>query len=122
MLFRIALSEAGIDCDVSEIRDGGAALDFARRSGNALPDLVVLDLNLPKAGGKEILATMRANPALQATPVIVWTSSNARADREHFDNLHVARYVTKPPQIQDLARLGEAVREVLRSARSGAAS
>jgi len=121
LLFRIALSEAGIDSDVQEIRDGRAALDYVRQEGSGLPDLVVLDLNLPKADGREILTAMRANPLFQSVPVIIWTSSNARTDREHFDNLSVARYVVKPPEFEGLVRLGKAVGEVLHGAEPSAA-
>ena len=113
LLFRLALSDAGIDCELSEIDDGGAALDFVRKKEAPLPDLIVLDLNLPKASGKEILAKIRATPAFNPIPVVIWTSSNARVDRTQVEELGVARYLVKPPEFRDLARLGAAIKEIL---------
>lgn len=113
LLFRFALSDAGIDCEISEITDGEAALDFVHKEDASLPDLIVLDLNLPKASGKEILAAIRATPAFNPIPVVIWTSSNARVDRSQFEQLGVARYLVKPPEFRDLAPLGATIKEVL---------
>ncbi len=113
LLFRIAVSHAGIDCEISEISDGQTALDFVCEETACLPDLVVLDLNLPKASGKEILTMIRATPAFSPVPVVIWTSSNARFDRTSLENLGVARYLVKPPAFRELAPLGAAIREVL---------
>ena len=113
LLFRVAVSEAGIECDISEIHDGGAALDFVRKQTEELPDLVVLDLNLPKASGKEILAEIRARSAFNPIPVVIWTSSNASFDKAPLEALGVARYLLKPPELRDLAPLGVAIKEVL---------
>ncbi len=115
LLFRLAMADAGIDCEISEIDDGRAAIDFVRRNEAPLPDLIVLDLNLPKAGGREILATIRATPSFSPVPVVIWTSSNARVDRTQLEELGVARYMVKPPEYRDLAPLGEAIKEVLGS-------
>jgi CheY-like chemotaxis protein len=113
LLFRIAVSDAGIDCEISEIYDGQTALDFVCEETTQLPDLVVLDLNLPKASGKEILAMIRATPAFSPVPVVIWTSSNARVDRTSLADLGVTRYLVKPPAFQELAPLGAAIKEVL---------
>jgi len=113
LLFRVALSDAGIDCELSQITDGGAAVDFLRKRDAALPDLVVLDLNLPKVSGREILSAIRATPAFEPVPVVIWTSSNARVDRVQLEALGVARYLIKPPEIQDLVVLGTTIKEIL---------
>ena len=113
LLFRLALSDAGVDCEIAELNDGGAALEFVRTQGGPPPDLIVLDLNLPKASGKEILAAIRATPVFKPVPVVIWTSSNARSDRTHVENLGVTSYLVKPPQLSDLAPLGAAIRGIL---------
>jgi CheY-like chemotaxis protein len=113
LLFQVALSDAGLDCELSEISDGQTALDFVRKEHATLPDLVILDLNLPKASGREILAEIRATPAFRPVPVVIWTSSNARADRTHLEELGVTRYLVKPPEFRQLGPLGATIKEIL---------
>ena len=113
LLFRLALSDAGVDCDIAELHDGGAALEFVSRQTGPPPDLIVLDSNLPKASGKEILAAIRATPVFQPVRVVIWTSSNARTYRTHVENLGVTGYLMKPPELADLAPLGAAIRGIL---------
>ena len=115
LLFQVALNDAGVDCELSEISDGRAALDFVRKGPPALPDLVILDLNLPKASGKEVLAEIRATPAFRPVPVVVWTSSNARVDRDQMEELGVTRYLVKPPELKQLGPLGATIKEILES-------
>lgn len=116
-LFRWALEEAGVDSELSVIADGGAALEFVRHesgsTGTSIPDLVILDLNLPKASGKEILAAMRGTPVFANVPVVVWTSSNARLDRAQLEPLRINRYIVKPPELSELIKVGILIREVL---------
>ena len=113
LLFRFALSDAGLDCEISEISDGEIALELLRSGGQVLPDLVVLDLNLPKVSGREILAAIRAQPDLQPVPVVIWTSSNAHLDRMQLQEFGIARYLVKPPEFRDLAPLGATIKEIL---------
>lgn len=113
LLFRLALSEAGIDCELSELSDGGAAMAFASGQEPPVPDLVVLDLNLPKASGSEILIALRAAPALHAVPVVIWTSSNAQTDRQQLEQIGVVRYLQKPPDLSNLRALGVTIKEIL---------
>src|SRR5690242_19343776 len=105
LLFRVALGEAGLECEIVEISDGASALDFVQNPPPALPDLVVLDLNLPKASGKEILTRIRETQAFEHVPVVIWTSSRARIDQSQIEVLGVARYLVKPPEFRDLAAL-----------------
>jgi CheY-like chemotaxis protein len=113
LLFQVALRDAGLDCELSEISDGRAALDFVRKEHATLPDLVVLDLNLPKASGREILAEIRATPAFRPIPVVIWTSSNARIDRAQLEELGFTRYLVKPPELQQLGPLGATIKDIL---------
>src|SRR5215210_4172070 len=83
-LTREALREAGEDVRLSAVGDGEQALAYLRREGGfaeaPAPDLVLLDLNLPRKNGLEVLEDMRADEALAYIPVIVITSSAARQD------------------------------------------
>ena len=74
---------------------------------------MVLDLNLPKASGREILAEIRATPAFRPVPVVIWTSSNARIDRTQLEELGITRYLVKPPEFQQLGPLGATIKEIL---------
>ena len=112
-----ALSQAGVEFELSVIADGGEALELVRRAGlteetNA-PDLVILDLNLPKVDGKEILRAMRSSEGFGSVPVIVWTSSNAVRDRAQLNELRVQQYLVKPPELDDFLSLGLAIKRVL---------
>ena len=82
-------------------------------TGASIPDLVILDLNLPKASGREILAAMRGAPAFANVPVVIWTSSNARLDRTQLEALRINRYIVKPPELNELIKVGILIREVL---------
>jgi CheY-like chemotaxis protein len=99
-LTREALKECKLRNNLSVVMDGVEALAFLRREGEHAnaprPDVILLDLNLPKKGGREVLAEIKADPALKRIPVVVITSSEAEQDIVASYNLHVNCYVTKP--------------------------
>ena len=80
--------------------DGVEAMAFVRRQGkySAMhqPDLIILDLNLPRKNGREVLAELKADPELSSIPVVVLTTSHAEQDIVASYNLHANCYVTKP--------------------------
>ncbi|MDX6745058.1 response regulator [Actinocorallia sp. A-T 12471] len=82
------------------VRDGAEALDFLFRQGahtEAIrPDLILLDLNLPKRDGREVLEQIKTNPELAAIPVVILTTSSAEEDILRSYHLHANAYVTKP--------------------------
>ncbi len=96
-------SESGATLRV--VSDGEEAMDFLqRRGGHASaprPDLVVLDLNLPKKDGREVLTDIRSDPELKHLPVIILTSSSADSDIEHSYKLGANCFVTKPTDLKD---------------------
>lgn len=116
-LFRWALKQVDFECELTVIVDGGAALDFVRkqsqRPDSDVPDLVVLDLNLPKADGREILEAMRATDTFANVPVVVWTSSNTPRDREQLNALRIDRYIVKPAELDEFAKLGGVIKQLL---------
>lgn len=99
-LTRDTLEQSKLLVDIAVTTDGEDALDYllARGSyvGVALPDLIVLDLNLPRLGGREVLAEMKQHEQLRSIPVVVLTSSDAEKDVVMSYKLGASCYVTKP--------------------------
>lgn len=95
-----ALRDGRISNQISVARDGEEALDFLRRRGEHAgadrPDLVLLDLNLPKKDGREVLQEVKADPELHRIPVIVLTTSSADQDVLLSYDLHANCYIKKP--------------------------
>jgi two-component system, chemotaxis family, response regulator Rcp1 len=94
------LDEARVTNHVSVVRDGEEAMDFLRRrdrfAGAVRPDLILLDLNLPRKDGREVLAEIKADPLLASIPVVVLTSSSAEADIAKSYSLKANCYIIKP--------------------------
>ena len=99
--------------ELSIVKDGVEAMDFLLKKSpyeNAKrPDLVLLDLNLPRKDGREVLADMKAIPELKAIPVVVLTSSQAEVDIARTYELQASAYVTKPV---DLGGFGQIVKAI----------
>jgi CheY-like chemotaxis protein len=93
--------------------DGEEAMRFLRRTGEfgamPRPALVLLDLNLPRRGGLEVLADLKADPDLQTIPVVVLTTSQAEADIVRSYELHANAYVIKPI---DAAKFADAIKQI----------
>ncbi len=95
-----ALDEGRICVNLDVVRDGVEALAFLRHQGPYAqavhPDLVLLDLNMPKKGGLEVLAEMKADPDLRRIPVVILTTSRSDEDALKSYDLHANCYITKP--------------------------
>ncbi len=95
-----ALKEAKIQNHLSIVEDGVDAMDFLRRRGRFAgaprPDFIMLDLNLPRKDGREVLAEMKSDPDLKAIPVVVLTTSSAEQDVHRAYQLDANCYITKP--------------------------
>jgi two-component system, chemotaxis family, response regulator Rcp1 len=95
-----ALKEARVHNHMSVARDGVEALAFLRREGqyaaSPRPDLILLDLNLPRKDGREVLAEIKADPRLRSIPVVILTTSKAEEDILKTYDLHANCYITKP--------------------------
>ncbi len=95
-----ALSESKILCTLHHVPDGVEALEFLHKTGRFAdaprPDLVLLDLNMPRCDGREVLREMRADPKLHNIPVIVLTTSDVERDVEISYGLGANSYITKP--------------------------
>ena len=102
-LTRAALDQARILCNLHHVSDGVEALAFLRKQGAfdaaPTPHLVLLDLNMPRMGGREVLAEMRADTGLHQIPVVVLTTSDVDSDVQASYNLGANSFITKPVDI-----------------------
>jgi CheY-like chemotaxis protein len=100
LLTQKALKAAHVANQISIVRDGEAAIQCLMGAGEykdaPRPDLIFLDLNLPKRDGREVLAFIKAHPDLKRIPVVILTSSKADADIVESYNLHANCFVVKP--------------------------
>ena len=116
LLVREALDAHNLDVELMVKRDGGDVLAEIERmdAGDvACPDLMLLDLNLPRHNGETLLARIRASAVCGQMPVIVVTSSDAARDRQMASRLRASAYFRKPSDFDEFMRLGELVRELL---------
>lgn len=123
-LLRMALEGAGLDCDLTVIGDGSEALAFIASHGSGAgtaPDLAILDLNVPKCHGLEILAAIRADPVFAELPVAVLSSSSSPRDRAQMEIFRIVRYITKPPDLDEYLKIGHIVKELLTGIKQRAA-
>ncbi|MBN2342789.1 MAG: response regulator [Deltaproteobacteria bacterium] len=108
-----ALKDSKLKNKLFHVEDGEQAIQFLRREGqytdSTKPDLILLDLNLPKKDGREVLAEIKEDPSLKAIPVVILTTSNDMADILKSYNLHANCYITKPI---DLDRFIEVVKSI----------
>ena len=119
LLVMQALTEHQVHHELHVVKDGDEALQFLERMGQAgeppCPDVLLLDLNLPKVDGPQVLQAFRNNPACAKTPVIVVTSSDAPADRKRVKDLGATAYFRKPYELAEFMRLGAVIKEVVAS-------
>jgi CheY-like chemotaxis protein len=111
-----ALLEHHIPHQLHVVKDGAEALAFVEHMGlpgaAPCPDVMLLDMNLPKIDGPEILTEFRKHPSCIHTPVIVLSSSDTQKDRARMEELGIARYFKKPSSLEEFLKLGSMIREV----------
>ena len=108
-LTKEALRDAKVLNEIYIAKDGVEAMDFLRRKGKfskvPLPDLILLDLNLPRKDGRQVLAEIKEDPILKHIPVVVLTTSKADEDIIKTYNLHANAYITKPVDLNRFAEI-----------------
>ena len=118
ILVREALAAHHIDNDLKVVADGGEALRLINKIGKAddypCPDVLLLDINLPRVNGLTILAAFRENPDCATTPVIVVTSSDSVRDRNSVASLGVSHYFRKPSDFEEFLVLGQVIKSVVK--------
>jgi CheY-like chemotaxis protein len=110
-----ALKEGKVINHLTVIKDGVEALVFLRRQGQYAkaprPHLIVLDLNLPKKDGREVLAAIKADESLKRIPVVVLTTSQNEEDVLKSYNLHANCYITKPVDLDQFVRVVRSIED-----------
>jgi chemotaxis family two-component system response regulator Rcp1 len=110
-----ALKQASIDSNLHIVRDGFEALDFLYKkdkySNSPRPELILLDINLPRKDGIEVLKEIKNNPELRAIPVIILTSSKDSEDINKAYNHYANSYINKPVGIGGLVRMANIIRD-----------
>ena len=113
LMTREALAEGKVINRLNVVNDGVEAVEYLRRDGQyaeaSRPDLILLDLNLPKKDGRQVLEEVKADDDLRRIPVIVLTTSAADEDVLRSYDLHANAYVTKPV---DFDRFVEVIRQI----------
>ena len=109
------LKDTKLRNNIHVVCDGVEALDFlyqrGAHTGAVRPDLILLDLNLPRKNGREVLEDIKANPALKNIPIVVLTTSNAEQDILRSYELHANCYITKPVDLDQFAKIVSSIEE-----------
>ena len=109
MLTKEALSSSKVALDLRVVEDGAQAMAYLRKEGpygdEPRPDVILLDLNLPKKNGREVLNEMRANENLRAIPVIILTTSDQGDDVLKTYELGANCYITKPVGLEQFSKV-----------------
>ena len=116
LLVEVALREAGVHFELIHMADGEKAVEYVRKltNGNGAPvlDLVLLDLNLPKRDGWEVLEELRSVPLKHPVPVIILSSSNAPNDMDRAERLGVLKYIRKPSTLDEFLAIGQKLKQL----------
>lgn len=114
-LTKETLKDAKMLVNLDVVGDGMEAMAFLRREGKHAnaprPDLILLDLNLPKKDGREVLAEIKQDPNLRRIPVVVLTISSAEEDILKSYNLYANAYVNKPLNLEQFAKITKAIED-----------
>jgi len=109
-----ALKDGEVNHNLTVVKDGQEAIADLRRQGKyanaARPDLVLLDLNLPRKGGLEVLAEIKEDPDLKSIPVVVLTTSQAAQDVRRAYELHANCYIVKPVDLDQFMSVVQAIK------------
>jgi two-component system, chemotaxis family, response regulator Rcp1 len=113
-LIREALKQTCVDVGITVARDGIEALEYLRgseRGVNRRPNLILLDLNLPRKNGREVLAEIKSSPMLKQIPVLVMTGSHADEDVAQAYALNANCYITKPGDLNEYLSVVRAIED-----------
>jgi CheY-like chemotaxis protein len=112
-LTRIALEDSKISVNLNVVEDGVEAMAFLQKQGNYAnaphPDIVLLDLNLPKKDGREVLAEIKADKKLRRIPVVVLTTSQSEEDILKAYNLSANCFITKPVDFDQFVKIVQSI-------------
>jgi CheY-like chemotaxis protein len=116
LLVRKAFEAHGIEGEITILTDGEMAIgfiDLVETEAVPCPDLVIIDLNLPKRPGREVLERMRQSQKCREVPVLILSSSDAHADRADAARFRASGYIRKPTRLDEFLDLGAVFKETL---------
>jgi len=109
-----ALQEAEVHNSIDVVKDGEKAVQFLKKQGTYVdvetPGLILLDINLPRLNGKEVLHIIKSDDKLKHIPVIMLTTSNSESDILESYNYHANCYLTKPDNFLDFIEVGDSIK------------
>lgn len=98
-LLREALNENKVSCHLEVITEGDQVCTYLKNT-TTLPGIIVMDLNLPKVGGKEILRDLKTSFHFNGIPIVVLTTSSSREDIDYCNKMGIKKFITKPANIE----------------------
>jgi CheY-like chemotaxis protein len=114
-LTKEALTDAKVGNRLHVVEDGAQAIDFLFRNGRYAdaprPDIILLDLNLPKKDGRQVLSEIKVAPALKDIPVVILTTSQAEEDILRSYQLHANCYITKPVDFKQFLKVVQSIEQ-----------
>jgi chemotaxis family two-component system response regulator Rcp1 len=115
-LLEKALQQLQMNYELIRYIDGEQAIRALQKDDHSIPDLILLDLNLPRREGFDVLRIIRSSPSMVGVPVGILTSSDAVGDRHRVALLGAERYIHKPPTLEEfIDQVGRAIKELLDS-------
>jgi chemotaxis family two-component system response regulator Rcp1 len=122
-LLERALKTQDLQFELVHLLSGRDALAFIRRQGAyadaAIPDLILVDLNLSKYSGEDILREIRNSEHLGGVPVCVWSSSQSRRDEAQLKDFGVSRFITKPAGLDQFLEIGKVIKNLIEDPEAG---
>jgi chemotaxis family two-component system response regulator Rcp1 len=116
-LLNRALKKQDLEFELVHLESGCEAVAFIRRQGayadTPIPDLILVDLNLSKYTGEDILREIRSSIHLGGIPVCVWSSSRSRRDEALLKDLGVSQFITKPSGLNEFMEIGKTIKDLL---------
>lgn len=110
-----AFRDAKVRNNMAVVRDGVEAMQYLRQEGefsdNERPDVILLDLNLPRMDGREVLAKLKKDPSLKKIPVVILTTSEAESDILQAYELHANCYITKPVDLKQFVTVVKSIED-----------
>ena len=115
MLIKRSFAQSDISCTLCWLEDGESAIAYLEQRGQyqqaIRPDLIILDLNLPRLDGREVLHRVKNNSDLKRIPVVVMSTSNSEIDVSRSYDLHANCYIVKPFDVHDFLRVTSSIEE-----------
>src|ERR1700688_2261320 len=113
LMLKHSIRDAGLDCDITAFSDGGDAVTYVNDRTSRIPDLMILDCNVPRVAGASVLNSVRGSPRWAGVGVFIFTGSQDPADAARLKLLGADDCLIKPMNLAGFAKIGQAVREWL---------